>query len=99
MSDFAKNLNLSGIKCKCSSCILKKRKGGEISSQAVFMGKWIQALMPSKRFNAAQINIISKHAYLKCSPYFEEKKYLMADLMWQGNNACIFFANISLSPL
>lgn len=75
----------------------KKERGGGISSQAVFMGKWIQALMPSKRFNAAQINIISKHAYLKCSPYFEEKKYLMADLMWQGNNA--IFLQTSLSPL
>lgn len=74
----------------------QKKKGGGISSQAVFMGKWIQALMPSKRFNAAQINI-SKHAYLKCSPYFEEKKYLMADLMWQGNNA--IFLQTSLSPL
>lgn len=75
----------------------QKKKGGGISSQAVFMGKWIQALMPSKRFNAAQINIISKHAYLKCSPYFEEKKYLMADLMWQGNNG--IFLQTSLSPL
>lgn len=76
----------------------KKKGGGGISSQAVFMGKWIQALMPSKRFNAAQINIISKHAYLKCSPYFEEKKISNGRSDVAGKQ-CHIFANISLSPL